>query len=272
MVNVLFVGATGLVGSHVIPILKEHYDLTPAALDGGVIAGIPVLSVDICSWEAIESTVKSGTASGDPFDAIVYCATANYRQFSHSDVEGRRRYYENCIEVNVRGAYHVYEAARRGNVPRVVHVGSLTAMLGEPAYDRIDTNSLDRPDDLYAATKIFGEHVGRSYVFRSRREELHGDFGHMKVLCLRLGQPFESENQWRTGPHTRLAVSMEDIATAIHCALSTSIDYGVYPITSEVEDPWVEPSLYAELGYRPGWRFTEDRLLEITNIPNSEPH
>ncbi len=264
--KVLFIGATGLIGSHVIPFLKDEFELSLAAISSGTVEGIDVTAVDICDWEAIESFIKAGPTDGDKFDAVVYCATANYRENNHREPEGRRAYYENCIEVNVRGSYHVFEAAWRAKIPKVVHIGSTTSQMGQPRVEHIGAEVINQANDLYAASKIFGEQLGRSYVYPpfGKRESREEDNQTMHVLCLRLGQPFLSDEQWSRSPHkgTRQAVYVGDIAGAIACALRSDIAYGVYPITSEVEDPWVLPEAYAELGYSPHWKFTEDGLIE----------
>lgn len=266
--KVLFIGATGLVGSHVVPFLKDDFDLSLAAYDSGNVEGLDVTAVDIRDWEAIETLIKSGNSDGDKFDAVVYCATANYREHEKRDPEGRHLYFENCIEVNVRGAYHVFEAAWRAGVGKVVHIGSNTAMMGRPLTEKIGAEVVNKANDLYAASKIFGEQVGRSYVFRPQG----GGRCHivpkqtMQVLCLRLGQPFISEDQWAHSPYkgTYQPSYVGDIARAIACALTSKVNYGVYPIVSAVDDPWILPEAYAELGYTPRWRFTGDHLIENT--------
>lgn len=264
--KVLFIGATGLVGSHVVPFLKDEFDLTLAAYNSGTVEGIDVTAVDICDWEAIESFIKSGTSNGERFDAVVYCATANYRENNHHDPEGRRLYFENCIEVNVRGAYHVFEAAWRAAIPKVVHIGSTTSMMGLPKVDYIGAEVLNKANDLYAASKIFGEQVGRSYVFRPiGKKEIRPETDQkMQVLCLRLGQPFLSEEQWAKSPHryTRQPSYVGDIAKAISCALRSDVDYGVYPIVSAIHNSWILPEATAELGYTPSWEFTKDGKIE----------
>ena len=263
--KVLFIGATGLVGSHVVPFLKDDFELTLAAINGGTVDGLEVIPVDICDWEAIEKCVKAGTASGEKFDAAVYCATANYRENNHSEPEGLRTYYENCIEVNVRGAYHVFEAASRAEIPKVIHIGSTTSQMGYPRIDHIGAEVINQANDLYAASKIFGEQVGRSYVYPpSRRRENPDEKRKMQVLCLRLGQPYLSEEHWLKSGHrnTRQPSYVGDIARAIACALRSEVEYGVYPIISAVDDPWILPEAYAELGYTPGWKFTAERTLE----------
>lgn len=265
--KVLFIGATGLVGSHAVPFLTQKFDLTLTAFNSGNVAELEVTALDITDWEATAALIQQGTSDGKPFDAIVYCATANYRGNS-GDRDSRHRYFENCIEVNARGAYHVFEAAWRANVAKVVHIGSMTAMLGAPEYEQINAESRDRPNDLYAATKIFGEHVGRSYVFRPRQKRktsLKPPTQSMQVLCLRLGQPFIDEQHWKNSPHvgSRLATSMEDIAQAIECSLLTEVRYGVYSIVSAVENTKIDPELYAEIGYKPRWKFFNDGSIQI---------
>lgn len=266
--KVLFIGATGLVGSHTVAILKDKFDITPAAIDGGEVAGLPIQQIDIVQWQDIEAAIKNGAADGGKFDAVVYCATANYHNLDRSDAEELRRYYENCIEVNARGAYHVFEAAWRAGVSRVVHIGSMTAMLGRPLYDYIDVGTPDRPNDLYAATKIFGENVGRSYAFRQP------DSGQsMKVLCLRLAQPsVEDEPRTLAWVHSNescgWAVDIRDIASAIECCLTTDLQYGVYPVVSAADKTFIAPALYAELGYKPQWKynFVEGSGVEISSV------
>lgn len=265
--KVLFIGATGLVGSHVIPFLKDDFELSLAAISSGKVEGIDVSAVDICDWEAIETFIKDGPSDGDKFDAIVYCATANYREHKHSEPEGRRLYFENCIDVNVRGSYHVFEAAWRAKVPKVVHIGSTTSHMGRPRIEKVTAEVINQANDLYAASKIFGEQVGRSYVFRpyGKQESREGETQTIQVLCLRLGQPYISEEQWMSSPFkgTRQPAYVGDIARAIASALRSDVEYGVYPVVSEVDDPWVLPEAYAEIGYSPGWKFTVEGLVEI---------
>jgi len=266
--KVLFIGATGLVGSHTVAILKDKFDIIPAAIDGGEVAGLPVQQVDIVQWQDIEALLKNGAPDGGKFDAVVYCATADYHHINRREAEGLRHYFENCIEVNARGAYHVFEAAWRAGVSRVVHIGSLTAYLGQPTYKYIDVDTADRPNDLYAATKIFGENVGRSYAFRQP------DSGQsMKVLCLRLAQP-SAENEPRTlaWVHSKescgWAADVRDIASAIECCLTADLQYGVYPVVSLADETRVAPALYAELGYKPQWKydFVEGKGVEISRV------
>jgi len=263
--KVLFIGASGLVGSHTAPLLATKFDITLTGLNDGQLAGLPVHHLDICDWNSTASFLHQGAAGSGPFDAVIYCATANYHYIKMGDEEERRLYYERCIEVNARGAYHVFEAAWRAGVTRVVHIGSMTSLLGYPRYDHIDLETRDRPNDLYAATKIFGEHVGRSYAFRNPSSRPP-----MKVLCLRLAQPTaaadpETQRWIIKTRHTAMAADMRDIALAMECGLTTDIRYGVYPVVSGTDEPYVDPATYAEIGYVPQWKYvlTDDKQVQI---------
>ena len=168
-------------------------------------------------------------------------------------------YQERCIEVNARGSYHIYEAAARAKVPRVVYISSMTAVFGLPRYETIDENARERPRDVYAACKIFGEHVGRTYAFPRS-----SDFA-LQVLCLRLGMPYPvftgSDNAWQNNIGRRGAiVHIGDVAQAIRCALTTEVHFGVYPIVSASDKTYIDPHLYTELGYRPEWKFSGEGL------------
>jgi uronate dehydrogenase len=260
--NVLFAGATGIVGQQVVPILRREFDLSLIARGSGQVAGQPVIDVDITDFEALESVVQAGTARGERFDAIVNCAIAPYRGVEKESPEGRHRYAENCIEVNARGAYHLYEVAARARVPRVVFISSMTAVIGPPRYDFIDKNADTKPLDIYACTKVFGENIGRYYAYRSEDEGPR-----LRVICLRLGSPYKgfkaSDETWSQRRKRLLPSHFEDIACGIRLALKANIQYGIYPIVSDSDTPYVDPSLSAELGYSPSWRFTSEGMVAV---------
>lgn len=259
--NILFLGATGTVGRQVLPILAASHAITPAALGGGWIGALPVADVDICDPAAVESLIRAGGADGAPFDAVINAAIAPYKGLDLAHRETRLRYFNECIKINAVGAYHLLEATAEARIPRFVYISSLSAVLGSPQYPFIDASCQDRPHDIYSAAKIFGEHAGRYYAHRPTVEGFS-----MQVICLRLGQPYKLYNRWdeiwKTDAHfRRFPVHSHDIASAIECALKTQIRYGVYPIVSETDNLYIDPDLYAELGYKPEWKFTAEGLI-----------
>jgi nucleoside-diphosphate-sugar epimerase len=262
VMNILFIGADGTVGRQVAPILKQRFNLTLAALDSGEVAGLPVTAVDITDMAALEAVVNAGTAQGKPFDAIVNCAIADYRDPARYSHEGRHVYTESCIEINARGAYHVFEAAARAEVPRVVYISSMTAVLGPPLLKVIDKTTRDQPNSMYAVCKMFGEHTGRYYAYRPAEEGAQ-----VQAICLRLGQPYKSfleiDDTWPTNPERYLVTHADDIAHAIGRSLEVDLQFGVFTIVSQSDLPFVDPKVNAELGYKPRWNFTAEGILPI---------
>lgn len=248
MMNVLWVGATGLVGSEVIPLLADKYHFTLAAREGGRVAGLPVREVDITNYE---STLAAMQAAG--CDAVVNCAIAQGTGSMKHSAEDRRRYNESSIDVNVRGAYYLYEAAARCGVKKFVFISSMTAIMGAE-HERVRGDEPPTPNSTYACTKLFGEQLGFSYAQK---------FG-MSVTCLRLGQPYPLANLGRRKRLEERAariihVHMQDIAQAVELALAETALHTVYPIVSGSEaEPWVDLEAAAGLGYFPRYQFTAE--------------
>lgn len=71
--------------------------------------------------------------------------------------------WEDILNANIRGSYHVYEGARQHGVKRVVYASSVHAIGYHRLEDQIDANSPHRPDGLYGLSKCFAEDLGRLY-------------------------------------------------------------------------------------------------------------
>jgi uronate dehydrogenase len=99
--------------------------------------------------------------------------------------------FEEILSSNITGTYHVFEAARRAGVQRVVYASSHHVTGFHPASETVSVDSEVRPDTLYGVSKVFGEALGRLY---------HDKWG-MEVVCLRIGvcrEEPESSDQLRT--------------------------------------------------------------------------
>lgn len=247
--KVLFVGATGLVGRHIVPTLATDFELKLAAHEPGEMEGLPVRAVDIRDFEATEALVRESGV-----DAVVNCAIADYRSHTGTrDPEVALRYRQSTIEINAGGAYHLYEAAARAGIGKFVYISSMSIMSGEPKYERLDGSEHPRPNDVYACTKFFGEQVGAVYSAKYD----------MSVTCLRLGQPFpqggEREARRMTfDGHRAQFAHFEDIAQAVGLALRQNVPFATYPIVSACHTPWVDPSCVSELGFVPRWHFSPE--------------
>jgi uronate dehydrogenase len=252
--RVLFVGATGVIGRRIVPALADRFSLVLAAREAGAVGGLPVAACDITDWEQTLALVQAANA-----DAVVNCAIESpYRPdgsyFDLSDPNERLAYNESAIEVNVRGAYHLYEAVARAGVARFVFVSSMTVVLGKPPYPTIEPDAPPRPREFYACTKLFGEQLGQTYAAEYP----------MTVMCLRLGQPYPidhpDEQEWLQDRRGRgLFVAVEDIAQAVAGALTSANAPGfvAVPVVSDSDSGWIDVSPATRaIGYAPRWRFS----------------
>lgn len=73
------------------------------------------------------------------------------------------RPWEEVLNANIRGSYHIYEGARKAGVRRVVYASSVHAIGYHRLEDHIDAESPHRPDGLYGLSKCFVEDLGRLY-------------------------------------------------------------------------------------------------------------
>jgi nucleoside-diphosphate-sugar epimerase len=132
--------------------------------------------------------------------------------------------------------------------------------MGKPLYDFVSRDAAPRPRDLYAVSKLFGEQLGETYAHR----ESNG----LRVLCLRLGQPYpsftDSDEKWNESGFSRsIMAHCDDIAQAITSALRADVRYGVYPIVLRSDSPWVDTSRCEEISYLPRWSFSAQGLQRI---------
>jgi uronate dehydrogenase len=72
--------------------------------------------------------------------------------------------FEDVLDVNIRGAHHVFEAARRAGVRRVVFASSAHTTGFYPWEAVVGPDDPVRPDTFYGASKVAGEALGRLYA------------------------------------------------------------------------------------------------------------
>lgn len=245
--KVLITGSLGLIGRNVIPSLAKQFDLVLTDIRAGEIDGLPVAAIDVADYEAVLEASRG-------VDAILHMAIASVRDIvtdveSFDNDEGPEylKFNEIAIEANVRGTYHIYEAARQNGIGRVVFGSSLTILIGQPRYEAINDDLDPRPSNFYAVTKLWGEQLGEYF---SRR---HG----LRVYCLRFGTPhpqFEvpKYKQWLQAPTGRRTfVTYADLTSAITCALKAeAAQFGAYTIVSGCKDSLYDTSKAAEIGWK----------------------
>jgi L-arabinose 1-dehydrogenase [NAD(P)+] len=237
--KVAITGAGGTVGREAVEALSEH-EVTPVTHNESEVADVTDLD------RVVE--VLSGR------DAVVHLAANPSPEADWDEVR----------EVNVDGAYNVYEAAVENELDRVVfastnHVSHMynAASPEEPESlvenpDVIDPDDPPRPDSYYGVSKVAGEALGSYYADR------HG----LEVVNLRIGWLMDESDLEGTqdGPeeHARFARAMwlseRDCRNAIRGATTTPFPEG--PVTANVvsanDDRYLSlTGAIRGIGYRP---------------------
>ena len=142
-------------------------------------------------------------------------------------------------EVNIRGTYNVYEAARKEGVRRVLFASSNHVIGFHPRESRIDASAPVRPDGNYGVSKAYGEALAR----------LYWDKYGVESLIVRIGSCFpEPKNRrmmatWMSAADMlRLIAAMLDVPR-----LACPIVYGV----SDNDESWWDNAQSAYLGWTP---------------------
>ncbi|MBU3056718.1 NAD-dependent epimerase/dehydratase family protein [Pseudomonas indica] len=223
--RVLLTGAAGGLGKVLRETLRPYAkvlrlsDISPMAPAAGTHE--EVVPCDLADKAAV-NTLCEGV------DAIVH--------FGGISVE---RPFEEVLDANIRGVFHIYEAARRHGIKRVVFASSNHVIGFYKQSETLDANARRRPDGYYGLSKSFGEDTASFYYDR---------YG-IETVSIRIGSSFP-EPQNRRMMSTWL--SYRDLTELIGRSLFTpnvghTIVYGM----SANRDVWWDNHLAAHLGFVP---------------------
>jgi uronate dehydrogenase len=149
------------------------------------------------------------------------------------------RPFEEVLGANICGVFHIYEAARRHGVKRVIFASSNHVIGFHKQDETLDAHSARRPDSYYGLSKSYGEDLATFYFDR---------YG-IETVSIRIGSSFD-EPQNRRMLSTWL--SYNDLVQLIERGLSTpevghTIVYGM----SDNASVWWDNRHAAHLGYQP---------------------
>ncbi|HEX5685638.1 MAG TPA: NAD(P)-dependent oxidoreductase [Ideonella sp.] len=143
------------------------------------------------------------------------------------------------LRANIEGAFHLYEAARKHGVKRIVFASS-NHVTGFYRQDEvISPHDPVRPDGLYGLSKAFGENLARLYFDR------HG----IETVCLRIGSSFAEPKNRRM---LATWLSYDDLERLVVASLTApvvgfSVIYGL----SDNTTGWWDNTGARHIGYRP---------------------
>jgi len=229
--KVVVTGGSGRVGGYVLREIAPHFDVLNADLVPGRQA-VPHVRTDVMDLDAVRAAVKGA-------DAVVHLAAIDY------DWKAAPETY---IDVNVRGTWHVLQAAAEAGVKKVVLCSSVSACgLSEMRPDwrprrlQVDERHECRPVQAYSVGKLLMERMALSFV--------HGT--PMDVICLRplavvMRETFAGYLEFIDEPARDWLfyyVTAEDVARGFRAALdSEGLRYGVF-FLSAADTSRREPTL-----------------------------
>lgn len=182
-----------------------------------------------------EEVVPCNLADKAAVDALV----AGCDAIVHLGGVSVERPFEEILEGNIKGVFHIYEGARRHGVKRVIFASSNHVIGFYKQSEILDAHVRPRPDGNYGLSKSFGEDVAQFYFDR---------YG-IETVSIRIGSSFPEPlnrrmmNTW---------LSYRDLTTLIEKSLFTpdvkhTVVYGV----SANRDVWWDNSAAAHLGFVP---------------------
>ena len=182
-----------------------------------------------------EEVVVAALEDAAAVDAIVAGAEAIVHLGGVS-VEGP---FEPILQANIVGVHHLYEAARRHRVRRIVFASS-NHVTGFYRQDQV-VSPLEpmRPDGNYGLSKAFGESLSRFYFDR---------YG-LETVCLRIGSSFPEPKDRRM---LATWLSYDDLERLVVASLTApvvghSVIYGCSDNTTR----WWDNTSAAHVGFRP---------------------
>lgn len=183
--------------------------------------GEEVVECDLADKRAVDELVRG-------CDAIVHLGGVSVE-----------RPFEEILEANIRGIFHVYEGARRHGVKRVVFASSNHVIGFHKQGEMLDADSPRRPDGYYGLSKSYGEDLSRFYFDR---------YG-IETACIRIGSSFPEPKDRRM---LVTWLSYADLTELIRCCLfAPNLGHTIVYGMSANRETWWDNSGAAHLGFRP---------------------
>lgn len=240
--KVLVTGASGLIGSDLIEAIKTSHEVR--TFSRRFVSGHEGVQADITDTAALDAAMEG-------IHTVVHLAAV----LPDSDDD------QVLMAVNVTGTYNLFEAARKHGVQRVV-LASTGAISGgymqDPQIKRIvagekndetdngfTISELDppRPMGMYAATKLWGEAVGR----------YHSEANGMSVICVRLGRVIADdspEDDLRKSIHLSRRDAVQALVKSIESA--PDLKFASFYVSSDNPNRWRDnESARRDIGYVP---------------------
>jgi uronate dehydrogenase len=167
--------------------------------------------------------------------------------------------FEVILPANIVGVFHLYEAARRHGVRRIVFASSNHVTGFYAQNEVIDPTLPMRPDGYYGLSKAFGENLARFYFDR---------YG-IQTVCLRIGSSFPEPKDRRM---LATWLSYDDLERLVVASLTApvvghSVIYGM----SDNTTTWWDNTTARHIGFVPRDSSEPFRAAVEARQPTSNP-
>lgn len=167
--------------------------------------------------------------------------------------------FEPIMQANILGVYHLYEAARRHGVKRVVFASSNHVVGFYKQGETITADHPPRPDSFYGVSKAFGEDLSRFYFDR---------YG-IETACVRIGSSFPEPKDRRM---LATWLSHGDLHRLISACLSTPVlGHTIVFGMSDNAVTWWDNSRAKHVGYQPQDSSDVFREAVFARTPTPDP-
>ena len=224
--RLLLTGAAGGVGSVIRPRVAAFAQtlrvsdlpttLQPAATDRE-----EVVPCDLANKAAVDALLRD-------CDAVIHLGGVSVE-----------RPFEDILEANIKGVFHLYEGARRHGVKRIVFASSNHVTGFYRQDEKIDTRAPRRPDGYYGLSKSFGEDMAQFYYDR---------YG-IETVSIRIGSAFpEAKNRRMMASW----LSYDDLVELLRLSLFTpNVGHTVVYGMSDNAVTWWDNRYASVLGFSP---------------------
>ena len=242
MTRILMTGAAGGLGTAMRKELADWADLrlSDIAPIDHILAGEEVVQCNLGNLDEVLSLV-------DGVDGIIH--------FGGVSIEDT---FENILDANFRGTYHIYEAARKKGISRIIFASSNHAIGFHKRETQLDGNSAQRPDSIYGLSKCYGENLARYYFDK---------FG-IETISIRIGSCFLKPKDRRM---LATWLSFADLASLIKAVFAASyVGCNVVYGASNNKESWWDNTHVDFLGWRPKDSSEEFRAEIEASVPRSD--
>ena len=229
--KVLVTGAAGLVGGILRSQWGDRFELRLA--DRRPVDDLAdhetFLEIDISEYSQMLKACEG-------IDTIVHLA---------ADPSPAAEFYETLLPLNIIGGYNGFQAAAEAGCRRIVFASSVNAVLGYGGETTTDWDVPVFPQNVYGATKCWGEALARVY----------SDQHDLSCICVRLGSPRLRMDKLKPKDLDKpsMGISRRDTAQLFgRCVDVEDVDFAIVHGVSRHRRSWmnVEHSCLV-LGYEP---------------------